>query len=93
MPANQKGMHSGPIPTHRDRHCLRMVARHYGKPTYAFASVGRHYNLETLREPSHIIRRLAEMSMLGITPFGKFLGVHINESHKYIKPVRFCYYS
>jgi hypothetical protein len=70
-----------------------MVARHYGKPTYAFASVGRHYILETLCERSHIIRRLAEMSMLGITPFGKFSGVYIIKSHKYIKSVQFCYYS
>jgi len=62
MPVNQKGMHSDPIPTRRDRHCLRMVARHYGKPTYAFASVGRHYNLETLRERSHITRELVEVS-------------------------------
>ncbi len=42
--------------------CLRMVARHYGKPTYAFASVGRHYNLETLRERNHITRELVEIS-------------------------------
>ena len=88
-----EAMDCGPIPTHRDRHCLRMVARHYGKPTYAFASVGRHYNLETLREPSHIIRRLAEMSMLGITPFGKFSGVYIKGSPKYILYAQFCYYS
>ena len=69
MSTNQKDRDCGPNPRHRERHCLRMVAQYYGK----------HYNMEKLLECSHIIRRLAEMSMLGITPFGKFSGVYLKE--------------
>ncbi len=42
--------------------CLRMVARHYGK----------HYNLETLRERSHITRE--GVSMLGISRAAESIG-------------------
>jgi ATP-binding cassette, subfamily B, bacterial len=43
--------------------CLRMVARHYGK----------HYNLETLRERSHITRE--GVSMLGISRAAESIGL------------------
>lgn len=43
--------------------CLRMVARHYGK----------HYNLDTLRERSHITRE--GVSMLGISRAAESIGL------------------